>query len=169
MKKIIENISLKTGLTKTEIKTTMFLLVFFVIGVIAKEYKLSIEIEPKKKFSYSFEDSLFKAVSESKTSLLLKKKEKRVDSKVELSDFSNKEKVSKHKGVENINVRSININTASAETLKKIPGIGSVIANNIILLRQKKGKFNTLDELIEVKRIGSKKLSNIKKYLYLEK
>lgn len=169
MKKIIENISLKTGLTKTEIKTTMFLLVFFVIGVIAKEYKLSIEIEPKKKFSYSFEDSLFKAVSESKTSLLLKKKEKRVDSKVELSDFSNKEKVSKHKGVENINVRSININTASAETLKKIPGIGSVIANNIILVRQKKGKFNTLDELIEVKRIGSKKLSNIRKYLYIEK
>lgn len=169
MKKIIENISLKTGLTKTEIKTTLFLFIFFVIGIIAKEYKLSIEIAPKKKFNYSFEDSLFKALRQSKTNLLIKKKEKRVDSKVELSDFSNKEKVPKHKAVGNINVHSININTATAETLKKIPGIGAVIANNIILLRQKKGKFNTLDELIEVKRIGSKKLSNIRKYLYIEK
>lgn len=169
MKKIIENISLKTGLTKIEVKTSGFVLLFFIIGLIAKQYKLSLEIEHKKEFSYSFQDSLFKALSQSKSDVMLKKKEKRVDSEVELSDFSNKEKEPKQKSDNKIEAHSININTASVETLKKIPGIGSVIANNIILVRQKKGKFNSLDELIEVKRIGSKKLSNIKKYLYLEK
>lgn len=169
MKKIVENISLKTGLTKIEIKTSAFVIFFFIIGIIAKEYNLSLETDNKKEFNYSFQDSLFKALGQSKTDLMLKKKEKRVDSEVELSDFSNKEKESKKKGIVKINAHSININTASSETLKKIPGIGAVIANNIILLRQKKGKFNSLDELIEVKRIGSKKLSSIKKYLYIEK
>ncbi|MCW8849424.1 MAG: helix-hairpin-helix domain-containing protein [Melioribacteraceae bacterium] len=169
MKKIIENISLKTGLTKIEIKTSAFVILFFIIGIIAKQYKLKFEIEDKKEFNYSFQDSLFKALSQSKSDIMLKKKEKRVDSEVELSDFSNKEKEPKQKGKVKIDANSININTASVETLKKIPGIGEVIANNIILLRQKKGKFSSLDELIEVKRIGSKKLSSIKKYLYLEK
>lgn len=169
MKKILNNISEKTGLTKTEINTSVFVIVFFIIGGFVKYSKVNFDDKEIKRFNYSFQDSLFKAITDNIQKNAFKKKEKRVDSEVELSDFSNRKKDSNQKGKVDPNLTSININTADIETLKTIPGIGPTIATNIVELRHIKGRFKSLDELIEVKRIGSKKLDKIKKYLYLEK
>lgn len=56
----------------------------------------------------------------------------------------------------------ININSATAEQLQALPGIGPVIAKSIIEHRSKVGKFNKIEEIINVKGIGEKKFQRIK-------
>ena len=62
----------------------------------------------------------------------------------------------------------ININTATADQFKMLPGIGKKIADAIIEFRAKNGNFKTVDDLAKIKGIGEKKLTTIKKYLVLK-
>ncbi len=52
----------------------------------------------------------------------------------------------------------VNINTATAEELETVTGIGPVLAQTIVDYRAEHGDFQTLDELLEVRGIGSAKL-----------
>jgi competence protein ComEA len=56
----------------------------------------------------------------------------------------------------------INLNSATAEQLQTLPGIGPVIAKSIIEHRTKVGKFSKIEEIINVKGIGEKKFQRIK-------
>lgn len=58
----------------------------------------------------------------------------------------------------------IDINSASFEELTLIPGIGETIAKRIVEYREMKGKIESIDELIEIKGIGPKRLMSIKRY-----
>lgn len=62
----------------------------------------------------------------------------------------------------------VNINTASAEELDGLDGIGPVLAKRIIDWRQRKGRFTSVAQLDEINGIGPKKLSLIKDNLTLE-
>lgn len=55
----------------------------------------------------------------------------------------------------------ININTATAEELKQLNGIGDVIAARIVEYAQTIG-FNSIEDIKNVKGIGDKKFDNIK-------
>lgn len=55
----------------------------------------------------------------------------------------------------------VNINTADAETLMTLDGIGEVTAAKIIAYREANGSFSTTDELMEVPGIGTKKYEAI--------
>ena len=52
----------------------------------------------------------------------------------------------------------ININTATAEQLQSVKGIGSKTAAAIVAYRDAHGAFNSVDTLAEVKGIGEKSL-----------
>ena len=55
----------------------------------------------------------------------------------------------------------IDVNTAAAEQLTEIKGIGPVIASRIVDYRQENGRFASKEQLQEVKGIGPGTLSNI--------
>lgn len=59
----------------------------------------------------------------------------------------------------------ININTASAEQLESLPGVGPATARAILEYRKQNGGFQSVDELIEVRGIGPKKLEQIRPYV----
>lgn len=61
----------------------------------------------------------------------------------------------------------ININTASAEQLTELPGIGKSTAQKIVEYRTKNGNFKSVDQLLEIKGIGEKKLKEMKPLLTL--
>lgn len=56
----------------------------------------------------------------------------------------------------------ININTADAEELETLPGIGPATAAEIIEYREKVGIIRSVDELLNVSGIGEKKLEAIR-------
>lgn len=56
----------------------------------------------------------------------------------------------------------ININSADAETLATLNGIGQAKAEAIVKHRQTNGPFKSVEELVEVKGIGEKMLEKIK-------
>lgn len=63
------------------------------------------------------------------------------------------------------NSLSIDLNSATKQELEKLPHIGPVIAQRIIDYRMQRGRFETIDELVNVKGIGNKTLFKIKPYL----
>ena len=56
----------------------------------------------------------------------------------------------------------INLNSATAEQLAALPGVGPATAALIIEYRTKAGKFTRVEELLNVRGIGEKKFEAIK-------
>jgi competence protein ComEA len=56
----------------------------------------------------------------------------------------------------------ININTADAETLMRLPHIGQVLAQRIIAYRQDHGSFKHIEDICNVKGIGDTIFAAIK-------
>ena len=58
--------------------------------------------------------------------------------------------------------RKINVNQASEEELQTLPGIGPTLAGRIVEYRRTVGPFQTVDDLANVKGIGSVMLSRLR-------
>ncbi len=58
----------------------------------------------------------------------------------------------------------INLNTADAETLQYIPGIGPSKSADIVRLREETGGFKVMEDLLAVPGIGAKTLLDLKKF-----
>jgi competence protein ComEA len=59
----------------------------------------------------------------------------------------------------------INLNTASAEQLTAVPGIGVKLAARIVEHRQKNGSFKSVQELMNVRGVGEKSLGKLEPFL----
>ncbi len=62
----------------------------------------------------------------------------------------------------------VNVNTASAEELSALPGVGESRAQAILVLRKQRGSFKRVEDLLEVKGIGEASLGKLRPYLVLE-
>lgn len=56
----------------------------------------------------------------------------------------------------------VNINTASAEELEKLPGIGRALAARIISYREQYGRFRRAEHLIMVRGIGDRRFRRLR-------
>jgi len=60
---------------------------------------------------------------------------------------------------------SINLNTASADQLRKVPGINQTLAQNIIQYREANGPFSSVNDLSRVQGVDNFRMDMIKKYV----
>ena len=56
----------------------------------------------------------------------------------------------------------VNLNTATAEQLDTLPGVGPVTAQAILSWRQTNGRFTAVDDLLDVKGIGEATLAELR-------
>jgi competence protein ComEA len=56
----------------------------------------------------------------------------------------------------------VNLNSASAEQLQTLPGVGPAMAKKILELRAKNGKFTKVEDILTIKGIGEKKFQKMK-------
>ncbi|MEM9242960.1 MAG: ComEA family DNA-binding protein [Pseudomonadota bacterium] len=64
--------------------------------------------------------------------------------------------------------QQVNINTASAEQLQSVKGIGATRAADIVAYRQANGPFKSIDDLSNVKGIGPGLINRIKSELTVQ-
>jgi competence protein ComEA len=62
-------------------------------------------------------------------------------------------------------VQTVNINTAPADQLERLPGVGPKTAARIVEYRQKNGGFKKVEELMNVRGIGEKAFLKMKNQL----
>jgi competence protein ComEA len=62
----------------------------------------------------------------------------------------------------------VNVNTATAEQLSLLPGIGDARAREIVAARQRQGGFKRVEDLLAVKGIGEASLAKLRPYLALQ-
>ncbi|MCH8962717.1 MAG: helix-hairpin-helix domain-containing protein, partial [Bacteroidetes bacterium] len=63
---------------------------------------------------------------------------------------------------------SINLNTATASELQRLPRIGPKLAARILALREAHGPFRRVQDLVQVRGIGKKTLARLAPYLVVE-
>ena len=62
----------------------------------------------------------------------------------------------------------VKLNSATAERLATLPGIGEVLAGRIVGYREEHGAFSSVEELTKVPGIGEGKLDAIRELVFVE-
>jgi competence ComEA-like helix-hairpin-helix protein len=62
----------------------------------------------------------------------------------------------------------ININSAGAEELQQLPGIGPAYAERIVAWREENGEFTSVEQLLEIRGIGERRLEQIRPLITLK-
>jgi comEA protein len=59
----------------------------------------------------------------------------------------------------------VNLNSASAEQLEQVPGIGPATAKSIIDFREKSGPFKRVEDVLAIRGISKRALERMRPYL----
>ena len=62
----------------------------------------------------------------------------------------------------------VDINTAGAEELEQLPGIGTELAGRIVAHREEHGTFETIEGILEVSGIGEGKFADFAAYITVD-
>ncbi|MBN2254501.1 MAG: helix-hairpin-helix domain-containing protein [Deltaproteobacteria bacterium] len=63
---------------------------------------------------------------------------------------------------------AMDLNTATEEELRLVPGIGKKIAEDIVVIRRQKGGFTSINELKKITAIRGKQYEELKGYFFIE-
>ena len=59
----------------------------------------------------------------------------------------------------------VDLNRATVEELRALPGIGPVMAERIVAFRKERGRFGSIEELLEVKGVGARTFARLEPLL----
>jgi competence ComEA-like helix-hairpin-helix protein len=62
----------------------------------------------------------------------------------------------------------IPLNQAAAEDLQLVPGVGPVLAERIVTVREERGGFRSFSDLDSVRGIGPRKIKALRVYLFVD-
>lgn len=176
----MKNIFKSVSFTKSEIQIIVFVISVLTAGFTLKYYKQVIENGSGTPFDFSKTDNEFRKLSgninkinSGKLSDSLKSSDSSEIDDTELTELliSSEDsviKAEKNKQKEIVTdpgIEIININTASAEELTDLPGVGESTAAKIISYREEKKGFKKPEDIMNVKGIGKKKFEKLKGYI----
>jgi competence protein ComEA len=165
---MFEKLSKKIGFTQSEIKVVFFMVSVLILGFGYKKIFVDNKKSLSKIIDYSEQNRLFNDYSSNDlNSDSLKSNDEKVDYKQEVLDFNTQSFKNIQKKILPA-LNSINLNKAGLSDFVKLPGIGEKTAHNIIEYRNSVKKFQSLNELLNVKGIGNSKLEKIKKYIFID-
>lgn len=148
--KLLKRVQEFAAFTKNEQKVFLFLSIVFLAGVSIKVYKAYFVQEPAHQFDYSASDKEFEERSKQLTALPSERKS--ADTQI-IGQAAHKK---------------IDLNTATRDDLVALPGIGEGIAEEILLYRDERGAFTSLDQLRKIKGIGAKKFEKLRPYIEIK-
>lgn len=150
--KLFKRLQEFAAFTKNEQKVFLFLSLVFLAGVSVKAYKAYFVGKSDQQFDYSASDREFE------------EKSKRLGS-LPAGGLSHDAGVVSHAPETG---RRINLNIATKKDLVSLPGIGEAIAEEILLYRDERGRFHSVDELRQIKGIGARKLEKLRPYVEIK-
>ncbi|MFN3135075.1 MAG: ComEA family DNA-binding protein [Candidatus Kryptonium sp.] len=153
MKNFIKKINDTIGLTKSESIVFWFLIIAFAFGIIVKLVYGDVVKVGASKYDYSVFDKEFE------------KRSAEIEKFVSIRSDTLPESSGERSAELSVSSFKVNINTATKEELMKIPGVGSKTAEQIIKHRETYGKFERIEDIMNVKGIGQKKFEKMKNYL----
>ncbi|HTY38164.1 MAG TPA: helix-hairpin-helix domain-containing protein [Bacteroidota bacterium] len=130
------------ALTRSEQRVLQFLTATLIVGAGIRWYQQTYPAE--QKFDYSRIDSSFAAFRDN----------------LATPDSTRKKQIKTGE--------TVNINTASADELKALPGIGATLAARIVAYRDSEGEFESVEDLQNVKGISKKKLEKLKPFVAVQ-
>lgn len=156
-----KKLSPKNHFTTNEIKVLSFIIGLGGIGIGAHLFN-SWQESKNKQFEKTNIDSIFTEIFRTDS---IEKNILNSSDSVRSSYLKIESKITKK---DELKPGSININTASLENLKRLPGIGEKTAERIIDYRKSVGKFRSKEELMDIKGIGQKKFEALKEFITIK-
>jgi len=147
--RLLTKLQERFGFTRSETAVILFLSLTFCAGNAVRWYQRAWGPSPTiPQFDYRAEDSEFVARS-----------------RALLFDSPSRRPLTSSNPKQNPVLRSIDLNGATIEQLVLLPGIGKATAGKILEYRSQYGPFSSLEQLTNVRGIGTKKFLKIKPFL----
>ncbi len=169
---LLQNLSVKLGITRAEMTAVTILIFFLVLGG-AIRYSGSVQEADKlikkaeaSRYSEAEVDSLLSIASNVDHAAMDEADRSAGD---ESGEDRGDKKEQTARAAKKTFTGTVAFNIASTSQLQKIPGVGPVMAKRLVRFREEKGgKVKQFDDFLEVTGIGQNKLEVLKKHLTLE-
>ncbi|NTV93347.1 MAG: helix-hairpin-helix domain-containing protein [Chlorobiaceae bacterium] len=171
-----DQLSKKLSLTRTEVSVISLLLLFLLLGGVVKQFRSADETATRSKaiqkelYREADVDSLIRLASIAEQHGAVSVDGDATEEIAAASEETGTSRKTGHRpGGKKVFSGTMSFNRASEKQLQQIPGVGPVMAKRLVTFRASKGgRISSIEQLLEVKGIGKKKLEVLRKHLTME-